>query len=91
MLAVELPAGEPVERDDGDDVAGAHPARREAGGQPAHAVHELRAGQPARGGDGDGGGAAAGADAAEAMRDVATAALRHGLTLAAPTGSSPRV
>jgi hypothetical protein len=37
----------PVEGDDGDDVAGPHPAPGEAGGEPPHAVGELRAGEPA--------------------------------------------
>jgi hypothetical protein len=67
----------PVERDNGDDVAWAHAALRKAGGQPPDAAHELRAGQPARAGHGDGGAAAAGQDAAEAMRDVALAVMRH--------------
>jgi hypothetical protein len=59
-------------------VAGGAPVEREnAGGQHPDATHELRAGQPARAGHGDGGAAAAGQDAAEAMRDVALAVLRH--------------
>jgi hypothetical protein len=69
--------GAPVERENGDDVARAHAALRKAGDQHPDATHELRAGQPARAGHGDGGAAAAGQDAAEAMRDVALAVLRH--------------